>query len=90
VSEQTQQLTIESAAQRAFAAQQQILRRPSLRAFALRPWRITHYKRRPFEIGLGVMQNSTERGTTMNIKYIGLDVHKETIRSRVMNGTENW
>jgi len=35
---------------------------------------------------LSVNQNSTERNTLMNIKYIGMDVHKEAIAIAVMNG----
>ena len=34
-----------------------------------------------------MIQNSTERGTRMNVrKYIGMDVHKETISIAVMTG----
>jgi hypothetical protein len=32
------------------------------------------------------MQSSTERSTRMDIKYIGMDVHKEAIAIAVMNG----
>ena len=35
---------------------------------------------------MSVQQNSTERRTPMDIKYIGMDVHKETISIAVMNG----
>src|ERR1700683_567444 len=35
---------------------------------------------------LSVKQNSTERSTPMNDKYIGMDVHKETISIAVVNG----
>ena len=35
---------------------------------------------------MSLKQNSTERGTLMNIKYIGMDVHKEAISIAVMNG----
>ena len=35
---------------------------------------------------MSVNQNSTERNTLMNIKYIGMDVHKEAISIAVMNG----
>ena len=31
-------------------------------------------------------QNFTERSTLVNIKYIGMDVHKEAISIAVMNG----
>src|ERR1035441_4282032 len=32
------------------------------------------------------MQSSTERSTLMDVKYIGMDVHKEAIAIAVMNG----
>src|SRR6516165_4634903 len=43
-------------------------------------------KARPLEVGFDVDQNSIERNTLMNIKYIGMDVQKETISIAVMNG----
>jgi len=42
-------------------------------------------KGRPFEVVLSMQQNSTERSTRMEIKYIGMNVHKETISIAVMN-----
>ena len=35
---------------------------------------------------MSVKQNSTERNTLMSVKYIGMDVHKDTISIAVMNG----
>ena len=35
---------------------------------------------------MSVVQNSTERNTRMDIKYVGMDVHKEAIAIAVMNG----
>src|SRR3984885_3165123 len=43
-------------------------------------------KGRPFEVGFKCEEKSTERSTPMNIKYVGMDIHKEAVVIAVMNG----